>query len=235
MAETLLSFENLGKQYGYQWAVRKAGGKICSKDYIALFGVNGAGKSTLLYLLSGVYRAHEGRIDTVFEKSRGKIFLMSHQSMFYNRLNAIENLKFFQSLYNDSGVAPGDDQIEAVLKYTGLYNHRFKRVEGYSRGMIQRLMISRMVLAKPALVFFDEPFTGLDIQGQGLLVSIIKERGVAEFQWAIDSFLYVDHEIERAYEYSEKVWMIEPGKLHDLQLKGEAPLKSVREMLEHGA
>ncbi len=231
MPETLLSFNDLGKQYGYQWAVRKASGEICRHDYISLFGVNGAGKSTLLYLLSGVYRAHEGNVTSVFHESRNRMFLMSHQSMFYNRLNAVENLEFFHSLYDE----PDRKVIDEVLNFTGLFKHRFKKVEGYSRGMIQRLMIGRMILAAPSLVFFDEPFTGLDIQGQNLLVSIIKDRGIERFNWSINAFLYVDHEIERAHRFSDFVWLIEPGKLHEKKRKSEVPLEKIREMLEHGA
>lgn len=227
MSEALLTFENLGKQYGYQWAVKKAAGEIHKERFISLFGVNGAGKSTLLYLLSGVYRPHHGKIDHAGDVKKNDMHMLSHQSMFYGRLNAVDNLNFFESLHRKSDPVA----VKKVLEYTGLYAHRLKTVDGYSRGMIQRLMIARLILAKPRLVFFDEPFTGLDIQGQRMLIEILKNRGLPEFNWKIDSYVFVDHDIERAYEYCGHIWYIEPGKLHPLAEKKEITLAQLKERM----
>ena len=226
-SEALLTFQNLGKQYGYQWAVKSASGEICNGRYISLFGVNGAGKTTLLYLLSGVYRPHHGEITHAAGVEKDHMHLLSHQSMFYSRLNAIDNLNFFQSLHGKTDPA----KIKKVLEYTGLYSHRLKTVDGYSRGMIQRLMIARLILARPRLVFFDEPFTGLDIQGQRMLIEILKQRGLSDFNWKIDSYVFVDHDIERAYDYCDHVWYIEPGKLHPLADKKEISLEHLKEKM----
>jgi len=231
MGEHYLKFDNLGKQYGYQWAVRSASGKIHPNSYISLFGANGAGKSTLLYLLSGVYRAQEGELS--YGKGLNKktfhhtMQLMSHQSMLYHRLNALENLSFFQSLYGEVS----DDDISRALEFTGLEKHKYKTVDGYSRGMLQRLMLARLLLARPEIVFFDEPFTGLDIRGQKLLLSILENRGVAEFDWKIQSYVFVDHDISRAYEHCEDVWFIENGSLKEKKSRKDIPLKQIREWL----
>ena len=224
MSEALLTFQNLGKQYGYQWAVKEASGEIRSGEYISLFGVNGAGKSTLLYLLSGVYRPHHGTITHDESLGLHQTHLMSHQSMFYSRLHAVDNLTFFQGLHQKVDMS----EVKRVLEYTGLYQHRYKNVDGYSRGMIQRLMISRLILAKPRLVFFDEPFTGLDIQGQKMLVDILKNRGLPDFDWKIESYVFVDHDLERAYDYCEHVWFIEPGRLHPVAKREEMPLDKIK-------
>jgi ABC-type multidrug transport system ATPase subunit len=242
MSLPLLTFENLGKQFGHQWAVHKASGEVLRNQYISLFGANGAGKSTLLYLLSGVYRPHEGTVnynlhrDSNIHKGNEKnhpkknfsqMHLMSHHSMFYNRLTGEDNLTFFHSLTSNIQ----KKEIKSVLEYTGLYHHRFKTVDGYSRGMIQRLMIARLILSKASLIFFDEPFTGLDIQGQKLLEEILETRGLKNFNWNIDGFVFVDHDLERAYRYADNIWFIEPGKLHSSYTRSELALDQIKDML----
>jgi ABC-type multidrug transport system ATPase subunit len=154
--------------------------------------------------------------------------LMSHHSMFYARMTAENNLRFFQNLY-----APASsDDILFALEYTGLIGHRHKFTDGFSRGMIQRLMIARLVLAKPSFVFFDEPFTGLDLQGQKLLLSIISHRGIPELKWRIDSFVFVDHDIQRAYDLSEIVWVMQSGVLETPLQKTDIKLGDLMEVLK---
>ena len=247
MQKEFLKFENLGKQYGYQWAIRKASGSIETGKYISLFGANGAGKTTLLYLLSGVYHPNEGKIIYGESNTQGNVKvkstagssvnakhgfhnnmqLMSHESMLYHRLNGIQNLEFFLSLYRDID----KDEIEKALKYTGLYAHRKKTIDSYSRGMLQRLMIARLLLARPEVVFFDEPFTGLDIRGQKLLLTILEERGSSDFDWKIESYVFVDHDINRAYTHCDEVWFIDNGRLKEVESKSKLPLIKIQEWL----
>lgn len=247
MSETgtpLLTFNNLGKLYGYHYAVNKSGGALYDGDYISLFGANGAGKSTLLYLLSGVYRPDAGGVDYLPQektgdeelKTRKKRFLsishlLSHHSMLYNRMSVAQNLAFYGSLYKNRKLKPDSDEIKQVLNITSMGYAANKTADSLSRGMLQRLTIARMLLSKPEVVFFDEPFTGLDIQGQKLLGEIIEKRGLPEMDWKIRAFIFVDHGIEKAYEYCNKVWFIEKGKLHTPQLRPEISLESIREML----
>jgi len=153
--------------------------------------------------------------------------LMSHHSMFYGRMSAENNLRFFQNLYEKTT----DNDILFALEYTGLIGSRHKYPDGFSRGMIQRLMIARLVLAKPSFVFFDEPFTGLDIQGQKLLLSIIKHRGIPELKWDIKGFIFVDHDIQRAYELSDTIWLMQSGILDKPMNKNEIKLNDLTGIL----
>lgn len=230
MAQAILKFHNLGKQFGYYKAVRGASGQILPGDFISLFGENGAGKSTLLNILSGIYKPDQGNIEfgqTDKEKFYASMQLMSHQSMFYNRLSAQENLNFFQGLYQK----PDRDQINFALELTGLFEKRNQYIDGFSRGMIQRLMIARMMIARPEIVFFDEPFTGLDIRGQNLLYSIMQERGIANLGWKINCFVFVDHDVKRAYEFAQTIWHIRSGELGIPCLKKDLSLPELEEML----
>ena len=229
MSNNFLKFNQLKKQFGYHRAVKSATGEVCENEFISLFGINGAGKSTLLYLLSGVYKPDSGSITYRENKKKFqfRMQLMSHQSMFYARLSAQENLVFFQKLY----AQPDIDDVLFALEMTGLLDARNKFIDGFSRGMVQRLMIARMILAKPEFVFFDEPFTGLDIRGQKLLLSIIKKRGLPELNWNIKGFIFVDHDIDRAYELGNVIWYIQNGELQQPMTKKEMPMTKLRELL----
>jgi ABC-type multidrug transport system ATPase subunit len=229
MSDALIKFNLLKKQFGYHRAVKSATGEIRENEFISLYGVNGAGKSTLLYLLSGVYKPDSGALNYGRDKKsfHSNMQLMSHQSMFYARLSARENLLFFQRLYGEAKA----DEVLFALEFAGLLEARNQFIDGFSRGMVQRLMIARMVLAKPGFVFFDEPFTGLDIRGQKLLLSIIKNRGIPDLNWKIKSFIFVDHDIDRAYELTDLIWYIQNGELQEPMSKKEMPLTQLRELL----
>ncbi|MDH5720532.1 MAG: ATP-binding cassette domain-containing protein [Spirochaetia bacterium] len=212
--EKLISFQNLGKQFDYRWAVRKASGEIMNNEYISLLGPNGAGKTTLLHLLTRLYKAHEGIVNYDGFKSLqhfyGEMDLLSHHSMFYPRLSAEENLNFFLRLRPDREI---HENIKYSLDYTGLTHVKRKKADGFSRGMLQRLSLARFIAARPSMVFLDEPFTGLDLAGQRMLYNILKERGIPELNWKIKSFILVDHDYKRAYELSELFWLVSKGTL----------------------
>src|SRR5690349_15678199 len=100
--------------------------------------------------------AHEvrKRIGYVFGGDRG----------LYERLSAHDNLRYFAELYGVSGKAQRV-RIDEVLELVGLKGREQERVEGYSRGMRQRLHIARGILHDPEVVFLDEPTIGVDPVG----------------------------------------------------------------------
>ena len=144
-------------------------------------GPNGAGKSTLLSLMAGVIRPTEGRISLcgvhldarAFPSDvRRRIALLGHQTFVYPELNAIENLDFFSGLNADP---ISDDARSALLERVGLSAVAHRPVGTYSRGMIQRLGIARVLAQDPLLWLLDEPTTGLDASGRRLLLDVLKE------------------------------------------------------------
>ena len=94
------------------------------------------------------------RIGYVFGGDRG----------LYERLSALDNLRYFAELY---GVEPKRQKprIDELLELVGLKGREKERVEGYSRGMRQRLHIARGLLHDPPVVFLDEPTIGVDPVG----------------------------------------------------------------------
>ena len=97
----------------------------------------------------------------------------------YERLSAYDNLRYFAELYGVSGKAQRR-RIGEVLELVGLNGREQERVEGYSRGMRQRLHIARGILHDPEVIFLDEPTIGVDPVGARelrLMISALIDAG----------------------------------------------------------
>ncbi len=147
-------------------------------------GPNGAGKTTTLRLLLGLLKMQEGAISIfgeAFENNRISILkrtgsLIESPSL-YGHLNAIENLKLWQQLYQ----CP-KERIQTVLNLVGLSKTGSKKASKFSLGMKQRLGIATSLLHQPELLILDEPTNGLDPNGileiRELLVELNKQSGI---------------------------------------------------------
>jgi len=163
----VIEIRALSKRYGPIAAVDELDLDIDRGESVLLLGPNGAGKSTLLRMLSGLTRPTSGTL-RVFGGSptgssgsavRRRLGLLSHQTFLYDHLTAIENLEFCARLY---GVEHPDRVARAALRDVDLEDRSSELVQGFSRGMQQRLAIARSILHRPDLLLFDEPYTGLD-------------------------------------------------------------------------
>ncbi len=153
-------------------AVRGVSFEIQEGELFGLLGPNGAGKTTTIKMLITLLIPTAGqakvlgrdvvddarwvreRIGYVFGGDRG----------LYERLSALDNLRYFAELY---GVDPKRQRarIDELLELVGLDGREKERVEGYSRGMRQRLHIARGLLHDPPVLFLDEPTIGVDPVG----------------------------------------------------------------------
>jgi ABC-2 type transport system ATP-binding protein len=153
-------------------AVRGISFSVERGELFGLLGPNGAGKTTTIKMLITLLlpTAGEARVlghDVVREarEVRRKIgYVFGGDRGLYERLSALDNLRYFAELY---GVSGGQQRlrINEVLELVGLQGREKERVEGYSRGMRQRLHIARGILHDPPVVFLDEPTIGVDPVG----------------------------------------------------------------------
>jgi ABC-2 type transport system ATP-binding protein len=141
-------------------------------ELVGLLGPNGAGKTTTIKMLITLLLPTSGQarvlgVDVVenpreVRKRIGYVF--GGDRGLYERLSALDNLRYFAELYGVSGKAQRL-RIDEVLELVGLKGREQERVEGYSRGMRQRLHIARGILHDPEVVFLDEPTIGVDPVG----------------------------------------------------------------------
>lgn len=171
----LLEVNQLSKQIGAKRILKDVSFRASTGDLLALTGPNGAGKTTLLRVLAGLTPKSAGVIlwnGSSYNLSHGLIGYVSHKPMLYESLSVQENLVFFGQMYGR--VLP--DRVQELLSMVGLWLHRYEPVGVLSRGMQQRLALARTLILDPKLILYDEPFTGLDQDGQELLQSILEEQ-----------------------------------------------------------
>ncbi len=153
-------------------AVRGISFAVERGELFGLLGPNGAGKTTTIKMLitlllptSGEARVLGRDVVEDAREVRKRIgYVFGGDRGLYERLSAYDNLRYFAELYGVSG-AKQRARIDEVLQLVGLKGRESERVEGYSRGMRQRLHIARGILHDPEVVFLDEPTIGVDPVG----------------------------------------------------------------------
>lgn len=146
--------------------------EIQEGELFGLLGPNGAGKTTTVKMLTTLLIPTSGSasvkgFDVVAqaEEVRKRIgFIFGGERGLYWRLSGTDNLRYFASLYS---LEPDltKKRIPYLLEMVGLNGRGDEKVEGYSRGMKQRLHVARTLLHNPDVLFLDEPTLGLDPVG----------------------------------------------------------------------
>lgn len=184
-------------------------------ELFGLLGPNGAGKTTTVKILATLLMPTSGTArvlghDVVREANaiRARIgFIFGGERGLYWRLSGIDNLRYFASLYHmDPDVTRR--RIPALLERVGLHDRGQERVEGYSRGMKQRLHIARALLHDPEILFLDEPTLGLDPVGARDLRQMI-----ANLQEAGKTILLTTHYMFEADLLCQRIAVINKGRI----------------------
>jgi ABC-2 type transport system ATP-binding protein len=166
--QAIITVEQLVHRYGTKLALNGMSFEVGKGEVFGLLGPNGAGKTTTIRLLNGLLQAHSGKMNVLgFNPSSQGVEIRRHSGVLtetpalYERLTALENLRFFGSL---ADLTPR--KIEArsheLLEFFDLHQCATDRVGTYSKGMKQRLALARALLTSPELLFLDEPTSGLD-------------------------------------------------------------------------
>ncbi|QNN53883.1 ABC transporter ATP-binding protein [Nocardioides mesophilus] len=196
-------------------AVRGVSFGIDQGELFGLLGPNGAGKTTTIKMLitlllptGGSARVLGHDVVTEPREVRRHIgYVFGGDRGLYERLNALDNLRYFAELY---GVAPREQKqrIGYLLELVGLTGREKERVEGFSRGMRQRLHIARGLLHDPEVLFLDEPTIGIDPVGARELratIGTLKEQG--------KTILLTTHYMFEADELCDRIAVIRAGEL----------------------
>jgi len=196
-------------------AVRGVSFTIEPGELFGLLGPNGAGKTTTIKMLITLLLPTSGSarvlgydvVDDAREVRRRVGYVFGGDRGLYDRLSAIDNLRFFAELY---AVAPREQsrRIAELLELVKLNGRENERVEGYSRGMRQRLHIARGLLHRPQVLFLDEPSIGIDPVGARELrdtVSRLRDEGT--------TILLTTHYMFEADELCDRIAVIAGGRI----------------------
>jgi ABC-type multidrug transport system ATPase subunit len=163
---------DLTRAYRRRFALRKACFTMDSGTITAVIGHNGAGKTTAFNLMARRIKPtsgtvlFDGREATHAQEHRRACGFLSHHSFLYSALSARENLQLVADLYR---LPDADARITDVLERIGLSSTGIRAVQVFSRGMVQRLALGRLLLVDPDVWLLDEPASGLDQGGRNWL------------------------------------------------------------------
>ncbi len=218
----VLSIRNLQKSYKEKKAVKGISFDVFEEEVLCFLGPNGAGKTTTINILAGILNEDHGEISyrgepfkNVLRKYKSELGIVPQDMAIYEEISALNNVKFFASLYGLKGEALETAALDA-LKRVGLYNVRKDKPKTFSGGMKRRLNIACGVAHKPSLVIFDEPTVGIDPQSRNHILSYIKslkEEGV--------TVVYTSHYMEEVEEISTRIIIIDYGEIIAIGTKEE--------------
>ena len=222
MSAPAVNVEGLSYWYGDFQAVKNISFQVQPGEILGFLGPNGAGKSTTIKVLTGQMQSGGGTVQ-VLGRTVGKddseiqadIGVCFEEKNLYLEMSALENLNFFASLFG----IKNPDSME-LLRRVGLADRAKDRVSSYSKGMRQRLMISRSFINKPKVLFLDEPTSGLDPVTSVMIRKTIREeadRGAA--------VLLTTHNMAEADQLSDRVAFINEGEIVALDSAENLKLK----------
>ena len=210
MTEKSIVAENLTYIYDDLVAVDHINFSIDEGEILGFLGPNGAGKTTTVKMLTGQLKPKEGTVTLLgrdivkhVEEIQGDIGVCFETTNLYEKMSAIENLNLFAKLF---GVK--DFDANASLERVGLAGRGKDRVETYSKGMKQRLMVARSMVNRPRILFLDEPTAGLDPTSSEAILNIIleeRDRGATIF--------LTTHDMLEADKLSNRVAFMNQGKI----------------------
>lgn len=188
MAATIISTDNLVKEYGELKAVNQLNLAIKKGEVYGLLGPNGAGKTTTILMLLGRTEPTSGTAQIKgFDATRDSIAIkrftgyLPDQVGFYSQRTGRENLVYTAGLNGISAVEADKKAVE-VVELVGLTNVIDNKVKTYSKGMRQRLGLADVLIKEPDIIILDEPTIGIDPTGINefltLIRSLSKEQGI---------------------------------------------------------
>ena len=214
MSEFILRAQDLHKNFNGVEAVRGVSFEIAPGEIYSLLGPNGAGKTTTISMLTGLLAPSSGdaymngfSVRDDVNRVKEIIGVVPQEIALYPTISASENLVFWGKMLGLRGKQLGK-RVDAALEIAGLVDRAKDRVETFSGGMKRRLNIAVGLLHEPKIIFMDEPTVGIDPQSRRRILDTVKslnEQGMA--------VLYTTHYMEEAEELSDRIGIIDSGKL----------------------
>ncbi|MBC8110542.1 MAG: ABC transporter ATP-binding protein [Verrucomicrobia bacterium] len=213
-ANTIIEVKNLFKSYGIQPVLKNISIEVASSQIIGYIGPNGAGKSTTIKILAGLLPDFEGeatvlgfdvRKDALEIKKR--IGYVPENALLYETLTPAEYLRFIGQLHQlkESII---DKKAAELLQIFGLEGKEGHRMNTFSKGMRQKVLLISGLLHNPDIIFLDEPLSGLDANA----VILVKEI-LAQLKTAGKTIFYSSHLMDVVEKISDRIVIINAGQI----------------------
>ena len=226
MGEIIISVKNLVKNYGNFQAVKGISFEVLEGEIFGLLGPNGAGKSTTLEIIETLRKKTSGEIfvknlnlDKEPDEIKKIIGVQLQTSGYYPNLTLVELLTMFNGLYNQ------DKDPIVLLEMVNLKDKAKAKVKELSGGQKQRFSVATTLINDPAIVFLDEPTTGLDPQARRNLWDLIRN-----IRAKGTTVIMTTHYMDEAEVLCDRVAIIDSGKIIAL----DVPDKLIDQLVSTG-
>jgi ABC-2 type transport system ATP-binding protein len=214
MDEPIISIKNLYKSYGAKHVLKDINLDAYPGQVIGYIGPNGAGKSTTVKILCGLLTDYDGEVkvkgfDIKKQTLQAKrvIGYVPELAELYDVLTPREFLGFSGALYGlEKSVS--EERISRMLAAFGLHANIDQRMESFSKGMKQKVLITSGLMHNPDIIILDEPLSGLDANS----VIIIKEL-ISKLAKEGKTIFYCSHMMDVVERVSDRIVLIDEGRV----------------------
>ncbi|MEI7857474.1 MAG: ATP-binding cassette domain-containing protein [Methanomicrobiales archaeon] len=210
----IIQASNLTKVFGKSTAVDHISFEVQKGEIFGFLGPNGAGKTTTTRMLTGVIPPDAGTatilghdIRTEPVQAKQGFGVVPETSNAYTDLTAWQNLMLMGELYGLQ-CARAEQRSSDLLEMVGLLERKDQKVQAYSKGMKQRLILAMALIHEPELLFLDEPTSGLDVQSTQMILNLLRDLN----RQGTTIFL-TTHNMEEANRLCHRVGIIRAGKI----------------------
>ena len=204
------------RKFTEEWALKGVSFEVGTGESYALLGPNGSGKSTLIRILATLLQPDDGsveiqgfRLPEHERQIREIVGRVSVDAAFYKKLSAKENLLYSAFMYGYKR-AEAEARALEVLDQLGFARRRFNDpLEEMSRGMQQKIAITRALLLNPPVLLLDEPTTGLDPKSKREVQVFLENLRAAHGT----TILLTSHDMGEAERLCEKIGLLANGVL----------------------
>lgn len=215
--EKIIDLKNITVKYGDNTVLDKLNLSINKKEFITLLGSSGCGKTTTLRCIAGFLEPDEGEI--IFEGKqinhlpphKRKVNTIFQRYALFSHLNVYENIAFGPELQK----MPKSEirkTVAEMLELVNLKGFEKRSIDSLSGGQQQRVAIARALANKPHVLLLDEPLGALDLK---LRKDMQKELKAIQKRLGI-TFIYVTHDQEEALSMSDRVVVMDKGKIQQI-------------------
>jgi len=235
--KVVIKTKDLSKYYGKGSEIRAVDNlnlEVYEGETFGLLGPNGAGKTTTVRLLNCIIKPTSGTAtvnsyDILKDENKVKRItgMLAESPGLYEKLSAYEFLEFIGALYD----VPSDilkERIDDLLKLFSLEQRRDDLLEGYSRGMKQKVLVAATLVHDPPILFLDEPTSALDPRSALMVKDLIKKLA----DTAGKTIFVCSHILPIVEELCDRIGIINQGELIVVGTINEILVKTGKENLE---
>lgn len=229
--EPIIKIRNLNKSYGSKNVLNDINLDINKGEIIGYIGSNGAGKSTTVKIMLGLIEDYDGDVEIFGENIRKnpvdykmKIGYVPEAGEIYDNLTAREYLGFIGELYGmdyETAVEKGGKLMELF----GIKTVYDSRINSFSKGMKQKVIIISALLNDPDILFLDEPLSGIDANS----VMVFKEV-LSELVRKGKTIFYSSHIMEVVEKLSSRIILLKDG-----QIAADGTMENLKNELPEGS